>query len=85
MFDGDNRNSIRTYNGNFKCNYYIDNANNRQGFKIGWDVDQSRKEDSKIAGKVGQDSRNSYIPTYQTHTYEVIKYIMLRQNKMMII
>ncbi|CAD8206080.1 unnamed protein product [Paramecium pentaurelia] len=60
LYDGDKRNSIRTYN---------DNSNNRQGFQIGWDIDQSRKGDTKIAGKVGQDQRNSYIPSYQTQTY----------------
>ncbi|CAK57218.1 unnamed protein product (macronuclear) [Paramecium tetraurelia] len=60
LYDGDKRNSIRTYN---------DNSNTRQGFKIGWDIDQSRKGDTKIAGKVGQDQRNSYIPQYQTQTY----------------
>ncbi|CAD8119750.1 unnamed protein product [Paramecium sonneborni] len=60
LYDGDKKNSIRTYN---------DNVNNRQGFKIGWDIDQSRKGDTKIAGKVGQDQRNSYIPSYQTQTY----------------
>ncbi|CAK65560.1 unnamed protein product (macronuclear) [Paramecium tetraurelia] len=59
-YDGGQKNSIRTYN---------DNSNTRQGFQIGWDIDQTRKGDSKIAGKVGQDQRNSYIPSYQAQTY----------------
>ncbi|CAD8128880.1 unnamed protein product [Paramecium sonneborni] len=34
------------------------NINNRQGYKIGWEVDQNSKEDLKIANKVDQDQRN---------------------------
>ncbi|CAD8193298.1 unnamed protein product [Paramecium octaurelia] len=60
IFDGDKKNSIRTYN---------DNVNNRQGFKIGWDIDQTRKEDYKIAGKVGQDQRNNNA-AYQGNVYQ---------------
>ncbi|CAD8127214.1 unnamed protein product [Paramecium sonneborni] len=60
VFDGEKKNSIRTYN---------DNQNNRQGFKIGWDIDQTRKEDLKIAGKVGQDQRNS-ANAYQGNAYQ---------------
>ncbi|KAM3143778.1 hypothetical protein pb186bvf_004054 [Paramecium bursaria] len=60
MFDGEQRSSIRTYN---------NNANKQQGFSIGWDVDQSSKNDTKLAGKVGQTSKTSYIPAYQAQTY----------------
>ncbi|CAD8185904.1 unnamed protein product [Paramecium pentaurelia] len=61
IFDGEKKNSIRTYN---------DNVNNRQGFKIGWDIDQTRKEDLKIAGKVGQDQRNTNNVAYPGNIYQ---------------